>query len=141
MESMTSAFCQTDSEAPAVQVDKPTKKVRKIMNKALFGNTLARYASCEPMHFLQLVGYYVPGEGNDCMRPDRDGDVIEASRTVELMHGRSVRALIPYDADPIMAARQLKKLAKWLKNEPRLLDDAKPRATPSETPPDIDIPF
>ena len=103
------------------------------MDKALFGNTLARYATCEPNHFLQLDGYNLPDGGNECTRPDADGDVIESRATVELMAGSSVKALIPHDANPFVAARELKKFERWLENEPRLLERAKPTVTQPDT--------
>ncbi len=108
------------------------------MNKALFGEKLAHYAKREPKHFLQLDGFYLPHGGDDLMRPDDDGDAICAQGTVELMHGATVRILIPGDADPKVAARQLKKLAKWFKRKPSLLDFGK---TPLKTIPKDDLPF
>ncbi len=109
------------------------------MDNALFGNTLAHYASREPKHFLQLDGHYMPRGGDDVMSPDDDGDAVTAGGTVELMYGATVRVLIPHDGDVMVAARQLKKLAKWLKRKPDLLKLAKP---PEEmTLGDSEIPF
>ncbi len=109
------------------------------MDKTLFGNKLAHYASREPKHFLQLDGNYLPRGGDDEMRPDCDGDAVSAGGTVELMYGATVRVLIPHDGDVLVAVRQLKKLAKWLKRNPSLFDLAKPAA---EQPcMDCDIPF
>lgn len=53
--------------------------------------------------------------GNDVMLPYEDDDALQAGHTVELMQGATVRVLIPRDADTKVAARQTKKLAKWLK--------------------------
>ena len=96
------------------------------MDKTLFRNKLAHYASREPKHFLQLDGNYLPRGGDDMMRPDCDGDAFIADGTVELMHGATVRVLIPHDGNVLVAVRQLKKLAKWLKRDPSLFDLAKP---------------
>jgi hypothetical protein len=111
------------------------------MDKALFGNTLAHYATREPKLFLQMDGHYMPRGGDDQMRPDGDGDAVTANGTFELMHGATVRVLIPGDSDPIVAARQLKKLAKWLKSKPSLLDYAQARSTISQPDFDDEIPF
>ncbi len=94
--------------------------------KQVFGEKLAQYASRKPKHFLQLDGFYMPDGGDSVMRPDDDGDAITASGTMELMHGATTRVLIPHDTDVRVAARQLKKLAKWLKRKPRLMDYAQP---------------
>ena len=111
------------------------------MDKALFGNTLAHYASREPKQFLQMDGHYMPRGGDDQMRPDGDGDAVTAFGTVELMYGATVRVLIPHDSDPIVAARQLKKLSKWLKSKPSLLDYAQPKSQATQPDFDDDIPF
>ena len=60
------------------------------------------------------------------MRPDEDGDCLHASPTIELMYGAAVRVLIPGDTDRTVAIRQLKKLAKWLKKNPNLMNYTKP---------------
>ncbi len=99
------------------------------MDKAIFANKLAHYASRKPKHFLQLDGYYMP-DGDDMHCPDDDGDAVVADGTVELMNGADVRVLIPHDGDVLVAVRQLKKIAKWLKREPSLFDLAKPREYP-----------
>lgn len=110
------------------------------MNKILFGEKLAHYAAREPKHFLQLDGQYMPRGGDDEMRPDDEGDYVSAMGTVELMRGATVRVLIPHDADPIVAARQLKKLARWFKGNPSMLKMAQPKS--EETPDDFaDTPF
>jgi hypothetical protein len=109
------------------------------MDKTLFGNKLARYASREPKHFLQLDGFYLPRGGDSDMRPDCDGDAVSAVGTVELMHGATVRVLIPHDGDVLVAVRQLKKLAKWLKRNPSWFDIAKPAA--KQPCGDFDLPF
>jgi len=110
------------------------------MDKALFGNKLAHYASREPKHFLQLDGHYMPRGGDDEMHPDDEGDYVSAMGTVELMHGATVRVLIPHDADPMVAARQLKKLTRWFKSNPSMLKMAQP--TPEMTQDDFaDTPF
>lgn len=69
----------------------------------------------------------MPHGGDDMMHPDDEGDCVSAMGTVELMHGATVRVLIPHDADPRVAARQLKKLAKWFKRKPELMDFAQPK--------------
>ncbi len=75
------------------------------------------------------------------MRPDEDGDCLHASATIELMYGAAVRVLIPGDTDRTVAIRQLKKLAKWLKKNPGLMDYAKPRTFESKDELGSDIPF
>ena len=109
------------------------------MDKTLLGNKLAHYASREPKYFLQLDGHYLPRGGDDEMRPDCDGDAVSASGTVELMYGATVRVLIPHDGDVLVAVRQLKKLAKWLKRDPSLFDLAKPAE--KQPPMDFGLPF
>jgi len=49
---------------------------------------------------------------------DVDGDAFSAHGTVELMHGASVRVLIPRGTDARVASRQLKKLAEWFERKP-----------------------
>ncbi len=92
-------------------------------NEKLYGACLAHYAQREPKHFLQLDCAYMPEGGDSIMRPDEDGDCMTAGGTVELMYGATVRVLIPHDTDPVIAVRQLKKLAKWLKSAPRLMKE------------------
>ena len=60
--------------------------------------------------------------------------------TIELMHGASVRVLIPHDAKPKEAVRQLKKIAKWLNKDTDLFDLAKPIPKDPDEPED-GIPF
>ncbi len=86
-----------------------------------FGECLAHYAQREPKHFVQLDCRYMPDDGDDVMHMDENGDCATVSNTVELMRGATVRVLIPHDTDPVIAARQLKRLAKWLNREPMLM--------------------
>ena len=110
------------------------------MDKKLFGETLAQCALREPTRFLQLDGHYAPGESDDVMHVDEDGDGVTAQGTVELilMYGATVRILIPHGTNPRVAARQLKKLTKWFKRNPQLMEYAEPR---SAAPADYDLPF
>lgn len=110
------------------------------MNKKLFCDTLAHYASLEPKRFLQLDGHYIPNGGDDGFHPDEDGDDYHASSTVELMEGATVRVLIPFDTDVMVAVRQLKKIAKWLKKRPELIEYARPDIEPEQII-DDEIPF
>ena len=66
------------------------------MDRRLFCEKLAHYASREPRHFLQLDAHHLNGY-DDEMRPDEHGEALTASGTVELMHGASVRVLIQSD--------------------------------------------
>ena len=91
----------------------------------LFCQKLGHYAGTPPKHFLQLDAFYCAGP-DDVMHPDAEGDSLTASGTVELMHGADVRVLIPHGADPKVAVRQLKKLAKWLQRNPDLFEAAQP---------------
>ena len=110
------------------------------MKNKLFGEKLAHYASKEPKHFLQMDGYYDSEVYDELMHPDLEGDAFIAQGTVELMDGATVRILIPYHTDPTVAARQIKKMAKWLRKKPSLIDFAKPE--PEKAPPcDSDFPF
>ena len=102
------------------------------MDRKLFCEKLAHYASREPKHFLQLDGHHVPLGYDDLMRVDEDGDAVTAQGTVELMHGATVRILIPYGTDPRLAVRQLRKLAKWLELNPQLMNYAQPKFAPTE---------
>jgi adenine C2-methylase RlmN of 23S rRNA A2503 and tRNA A37 len=100
------------------------------MKTQQFCNKLANYASKEPKVFLQLDGHYLPEEsnnGND--RHDADGDEMKVKSTVELMEGSTVRILIPFDTDINVAVRQMKKLAKWLKRNPKFMDLINPNMT------------
>ncbi len=90
-------------------------------NEKLFGECLAHYAQREPNHFLKLYCEYMPNGGDFDEHPDGNGDCMDAVYAVELMYGAAVQVLIPHDTDPVIAARQLKKLAKWLQREPRLM--------------------
>jgi hypothetical protein len=111
------------------------------MQDKLFCEKIAHYASKKPKHFLQMDGQFYPeGYVEYPFYPDDDGDTLNAGGTVELMCGATVRVLIPQDTDPIVAARQLKKMAKWLKKHPELIDFAKP--LPEKDPFDKDaLPF
>ncbi len=93
----------------------------EMKNRELFGACLAHYSRRDPKHFLQLDCFYMPGGGDSDRHPDENGDCSTAEHTVELISGSTVRVLIPHDTDPVIAVRQLKKLAKWLQREPRLM--------------------
>ena len=95
------------------------------MNKTIYGNKLASYASREPKSFLQLDAFYYPYK-DDASFPDKDGDTLMAGGTIELMDGTSVRVLIPHDAKPKDVVRQLKKITKWLSKDSNLFALAKP---------------
>jgi hypothetical protein len=107
----------------------------------LFADKLSHYSRRDPKTFLQLDGFHVTNGGDDVMRPDEDGDCLHASPTTELMYGAAVRVLIPGDTDRKVAIRQLKKLAKWLKRNPDLMDYAKTRTFESSDKLGADIPF
>ena len=102
------------------------------MDRKLFSEKLAHYALREPKRFLQLDGHYVPGGFDDVIPVDEDGDAVTAQGTVELMHGATVRILIPHGTSPSVAARQLKKLTKWLKRNPQMMDYANPKVAPDD---------
>ena len=91
-----------------------------------FAKKLAHYATRDPKRFLQMDGFQVKGDGDDIMRPDKDGDCLFSIGTTELMAGATVRVLIPEETDPKVAIRHLKKFTKWLKKSPDLMDFAKP---------------
>ena len=109
------------------------------MNKTIYGNKLAHYASREPKSFLQLDAL-IDLKPDSFTHPDKDGDVLMGGGTIELMHGASVRVLIPHDAKPKEAVRQLKKIAKWLNKDTDLFDLAKPIPKDPDEPED-GIPF
>jgi hypothetical protein len=104
------------------------------MNKQQFCDKLAHYAAREPKKFLQIDGFYLPEGGDDFLHPDKDGDYMHGTETVELMRGTDVRVLIPYETNAKVAARQLKKMAKWLKRRPDLMEFAKPDPEPKPKP-------
>ena len=60
------------------------------------------------------------------MGADEDGDALMVGATIELMNGSCVRVLIPHDANPKVAVRQLEKLTKELSREPGLFEFAAP---------------
>lgn len=105
------------------------------MNKQIFEEILAQYASCEPKIFLELH-CYKPENHDDYINSDEDGDVLRARGTIELMDGNNIRVLIPHNTDVKVAARQLKKVAKWLKDSPELIELAN-----IELPNEDDLPF
>ena len=72
---------------------------------------------------------------------DFEGDFLNASRTVELMRGSSVRVLIPLETDAKVAVRQLKKLTKLLKSKPELMGYARPEVKDTKAFEDEDLPF
>ena len=110
------------------------------MAEDLFGKKLAQYARKQPKHFLQIDGFNYAEEFDEDVPLDAEGDSIRAQSTVELMQGATVRVFIPYEADPVIAARLMKKIAKWLKKQPELLEFGKPE--PEKNPlHDDDIPF
>ena len=109
--------------------------------RSLFSEKLSHYARRDPKCFLQLDGFHVTHGGDDVMRPDEDGDCLHASSTIELMHGAAVRVLIPEDTDRKTAIRQLKKLAKWLKRNPDLMDFAKQNRSKFDGELESDVPF
>ena len=109
--------------------------------RSIFADKLSHYTRRDPKCFLQLDGFHVTHEGDDVMRPDEDGDCLNATQTIELMCGATVRVLIPGDTDHRGAIRQLKKLAKWLKNNPDLMDYAKPCTFESSNEFELDDPF
>ena len=111
------------------------------MNKQQFCDKLAHYASREPKKFLQIDGFYLPEGGDDFLRPDKDGDCMHGTATIELMQGTYVRVLIPYETNAKVAARQLKKMTKWLKKRPDLMELAKPDPEPKSEEYDIELPF
>ena len=96
------------------------------MNKQQFCDKLAHYASREPKKFLQLDGFHKPEGFDEAMRGFEGDELYSAGGTVELMKGASVRILIPYDTDIKVAIRQIKRMARWLKKNPELIEHAKP---------------
>jgi hypothetical protein len=108
------------------QLKSRSKPERQNMNQILHDEKLAHYATREPKHFLQLDGHYLPRNSGDGLHVDADGDALTSTATVELMQGATVRVLIPHDADPKAAVRQLKKLAKWLKGSKHMLFNVRP---------------
>ena len=87
------------------------------MNKTIYGNKLAHYAKREPKRLLQLDAFYMPHNDDPDLHPDKDGDVLMAGGTLELMQEAEVRVLIPTSTDKKMAVRQLKKITKWLSKD------------------------
>jgi len=113
------------------------------MNKKQFCDKLAHYAAREPKQFLQLDGFHKPKDCEGLMRGLEGDDLYMAGGTVELMRGASVRILIPYDTDVKVAIRQIKRMARWLKNNPELIEYAKPNADAelNPSPIDFELPF
>ncbi len=105
------------------------------MNKTIYGNKLAHYAKREPKRLLQLDAFYMPHNDDPDLHPDKDGDVLMAGGTLELMQEAEVRVLIPTSTDRKMAVRQLKKITKWLSKDSDLFDLAKPLPEEGETMP------
>lgn len=100
------------------------------MHTQQFCEKLAHYAARKPKKFLQFDCFYMPNGGDDNIHPDEDGDDIWALGTIELMTCCHVRVLIPENVEHKVAVRQLKKVAKTLKRNPKLLEYAKPEPKP-----------
>jgi hypothetical protein len=113
----------------------------KRANQRLFAEKIAHYAQRRPKHFLQIDGIFAAGRYDEQTPIDIEGDFIEASKTVELMNGSDVRVLIPDGTNPKVAIRHLKKMAKLLKVNPKLMDYAKPDLEDTQAYEDNDIPF
>ena len=91
------------------------------MNKTIYDNKLAHYASREPRSFLQLDAFYLPHNDDPDLDADKDGDALMGGATIELMNGASVRVLLPHNADPKVVVRQLKKITKEFNQHPDFL--------------------
>jgi hypothetical protein len=112
--------------------------MKKQSDRSLIEELLSHYKRRDPKSFNQLDAFYVTHGGDDMMRPDEDGDCLFAVDTIELMEGATVRVLIPKGTDRLIAIRQLKKLAKWLKRDPDLLGKYYPDSCSAD---ESEIPF
>lgn len=85
--------------------------------------TAAECLNFVPGDFLRLQGHLNPEHGPS----DKDGDFLTADgfETYTDMYETPLRVLVSKGYPPRVAARQLKKLAKWLKKSPQLMDRAK----------------
>jgi ABC-type uncharacterized transport system YnjBCD substrate-binding protein len=108
------------------------------MNKQ-FCDKLAHYASREPKKFLQLDGFHQPIWNENFTKLITNDFSYTSRGTIELMNGANVRVLIPYSTDVKIAVRQLKHITKWLKNNPELIEYAKPDKESEDF--DFEIPF
>ena len=84
--------------------------------------TAAECLNFFPGRYLRLEGNLNP---KHCPS-DKDGDFLTADgcETYTDMRGTELRVLISEGYPPRVAARQLMKLAKWLKKSPQLMDRA-----------------
>jgi hypothetical protein len=71
--------------------------IKKQASQWLLAEKLAHYSRLQPTYFLQLDGTFAPRRHDETKPFDIEGDSFEASRTVELMLGSSVRVLIPQE--------------------------------------------
>ena len=85
-------------------------------------NDIAECINFYPGQYLRLEGYLNPVHSS----ADKDGDYLtaEGCKTYTDMCGNPLRVLISKGYPPRVAARQLMKLAKWLKKSPQLMDRA-----------------
>jgi hypothetical protein len=126
--------------APNVLPKHSDGRLSHAAKKRLFPKMIAHYAQCEPKYFLQLDGHFAPSYYEQTPI-DLEGDYLDASRTLELMSGSTVRVLIPWDTHPKVAIRQLKKMAKLLQTKPELMDYAMPDVEDTQAYEDADVPF
>ncbi len=70
---------------------------------------------------MQKDGLHLPVGADENRIRDVDGDCLSAFTTVELMHGASVRVLIPGSTSRKVAIRMLRKMAKMIQNDPELM--------------------
>jgi hypothetical protein len=100
-------------------------KISRTATIKLLGEKIAQYANCDPQCYLQLDGVFSSEFQRDTP-VDCEGDFLTASHTVELMKVPTVRVLIPESTDPMIASRQLMKMAKLLSTKPQLMEYASP---------------
>ena len=101
-------------------------RLSQVASQRLFAEKIAHYVQRQPKHFLQLEGVFEPRNIRPESAVDFEGDLLMATRTVELMNAPSVRVLIPAETHPKVAIRQLVKMTKLLRSKPELMEYAKP---------------
>lgn len=84
------------------------------MNKTK-SELLEHYARATPHRFCQFDCFLNVGEGDDIVKPDKDGDSLFNGETYELMSGQvAVRVLITPETAKEDALRALEKIRDWI---------------------------
>jgi len=86
-------------------------------------NKLLDYCEKDPRKFIQYDAFVNVEHGDDVVKPDKNGDSLFNSNTIELMTGNiGVRVLIVPGTTREITLRVLRKIADWIEREPETLE-------------------